>query len=174
MNSLVFSANSFTCSLTPFTNGFKPNFEVKNTNELIFKCCPLWLGELPVLVLCWMNLFYFHFIKPEYSYNQFEIINFFFQQSHIKRAITFLSLLNYMSYVLSCLMWLVPYVLLSLYVSHAICVSCLLVSLVPSVLRTLVSHMRGVLCVLLPHMSCFLRALEICPTWVRLIFLWFI
>ena len=30
MNSLVFSDNSFTCSFICFTNGFKPNFEVKN------------------------------------------------------------------------------------------------------------------------------------------------
>ena len=41
INSLVFSDNSFTCSFTSFTNGFKPNFEAKN-NFLHNNCENLW------------------------------------------------------------------------------------------------------------------------------------
>ena len=85
---VVPSDKSFTCSFTSFTNGFKQNFEVKNTNELICKCCSLWLEELSVLVLCWWAFSYFIIQNRNTLTPSFEIIYSFCQKSHvnIKRA----------------------------------------------------------------------------------------
>ena len=51
----VFSNNSFTCTIASFANRFMPYFEVKNTNKLTCKCCTIWMGELSILVLCWIS-----------------------------------------------------------------------------------------------------------------------